>query len=69
MGFTGGHMIAYFVGILPEKQAVFLLEVTLQHALQSNAVTSLVAGHFMDGLQNAAFQAAYLQGAWMAFLY
>ena len=39
-----------------------LLEVTLQQALQSLAVTGLVAGHFMDGLQNAAFQAAYLQG-------
>ena len=48
---------------------MFLLEVTLQQTLQSLAVTSLVAGHLVDGLQNAAFQAAYLQGAWMAFLY
>ena len=39
-----------------------LLEVTLQHALQSLAVASLVASHLVDGLQNAAFQAAYLQG-------
>ncbi len=27
-----------------------LVEVTLQHALQSLAVTGLVAGHFVDGL-------------------
>ena len=46
-----------------------LLEVTLQQAFQTAAVASLVAGHLMDGLQNAAFQAAYLQGAWMAYLY
>ena len=39
-----------------------LLEVTLQQAFQSAAMAGLVAGHFMDGLQNAAFQAAYLQG-------
>ena len=38
------------------------LEVTLQQAFQTAAVTSLVASHFVDGLQNAAFQAAYLQG-------
>ena len=30
--------------------SVILLEVTLQHALQSNAVASLVAGHLMDGV-------------------
>ena len=42
--------------------AVFLLEVTVQQALQSLAVTGLVPGHLVDGLQNAAFQAAYLQG-------
>ena len=28
----------------------FLLEVTLQHALQSNAVSGLVASHFVDGV-------------------
>ena len=53
----------------PLKRFKILLEVTLQQTLQSLAVTSLVASHFVDGLQNAAFQAAYLQGAWMAFLY
>ena len=42
---------------------MFLLEVTLQQALQCLAVASLVTGHLMDSLQNAAFQAAYLQGA------
>ena len=46
-----------------------LFEITLQQALQSLAVAGLVTGHLVDGLQNAAFQAAYLQGAWMAYLY
>ena len=49
--------------------AIFLLEVTIQQTLQGNTVASLVTSHLVDGLQNAAFQAAYLQGAWMAFLY
>ena len=46
-----------------------LLKVALQQTLQSLAVSCFVLSHFVDSLQNAAFQAAYLQGAWMAYLY
>ena len=46
-----------------------LLKVSLEKSLEGDAVAGLVPGHLVDGLQNAAFQAAYLQGAWMAFLY
>ena len=37
-----------------------LLEVTLQQALQSDAVASPVTSHLMDGLQNAVFRVVYL---------
>ena len=33
------------MGVFPVKQAVLLLEATLQHALQSNAVASLIVEH------------------------
>ena len=41
---------------------VILLEISLQQTLQCLAVAGFVASHLVDGLQNAAFQAAYLQG-------
>jgi len=44
-----------------------LSEVALQQSGKSLAVSGFVARHFVDGLQNAAFQAAYLQGrGWLA---
>ena len=38
------------MGTSPTVLAIVLLEVTLQHALQSDAVASLVAGHLVDGV-------------------
>ena len=51
------------------KGFYILLEVPLQQALQGDAVTGLVTGHLVDGLQNAAFQAANVQGrGWLFYL-
>ena len=46
----------------PLDRGYFLLEISVEQTLQCLAVAGLVASHFVDGLQNAAFQAAYLQG-------